>query len=401
MIGRIQKIGQTTSLALGSPFQGDFSNLKDSMMGRLGFVAALFIVVSGAIHESSASAALAWEDLTNLVNSLTVTTAHGNYCSSLTGDALCNYLAAAEILEGVESGVGNGADLIHMTDFSSSTSSAALSQIFMVPFADKLYKHNNYSDSEEELLKGAQSVATMKKKGAIDGTLIASLGGNWELYTATTLTATYYAHVVYPRHPVAEVPCFLYEETAAAADNEKKLKLGSSAFAAYDFVKVYDDAFSSFTSSTEVQVTMDGEIIQNLVGGSLLQRLQGPFRNGKAEAYGNDGDMLLDPCSHKSSRSFWRGKEITIINAHAQHGAAKYLYHGYGVATADTIDSQLEAAGVAVEKRREIVNDFDQMHAPRAASRVLRGGLPAGMNRREDLRTQGDRAGQGFQIIID
>ena len=139
--------------------------------------------------------------------------------------------------------------------------------------------------------------------------------------TASTLRV--YAVVAHTSKPVAYCP----SNFQAVNSNESNYNLATDGrLTALQFLAILDDAYSTLTAPTEPRLTVDDQVVQQLVSGQNLDEISDLFKEQKSELYGDDGVTLVSkgaaPHLAVSGRKFsvWGARE-------QQTSAVRYIYH--------------------------------------------------------------------------
>lgn len=367
-----QHLFTVSQLALGAQFTKNFEALSDGIKGFFGNIVGLRLFFDADIAESSAAADLEHETLRNFMSSLTIKNPTAEWCSAITGRDLLNLLFHSGIL------CENATDLIETVDFSSSTSSADMEQEYLIPFALGHYLPRNFS--EEDDLMGSVPVSMMKKSGSMSASLISSLGGNWGLYGATTVTVYCYADIVWTRKPVTYVPSFFKAQDWNS--DQFELDTGGRAVS-IPYLAVFDDDFLTFTLPTEPRVEMDGNTVQSLVTGSEINKRVSWNKDDIRSLYADPSVCLMVPSDANDPGGWPTGRIIKVVKAGAQHtGDSRYVYMGYQETKPTDLLNQLEAQGFNSMNPsvQEAVKDLSTLRPSEAGrpSRILKNNLPAG-----------------------
>jgi hypothetical protein len=366
----VQQIGQKSSVVLGDSLQVDGKSLRTKIGNKFCNVVGLILSFEGYVKESSAAAGLTKSYAWNILNSITLSMPGGPWCTQVAGRDLINFLGRC-------GNYGyNAGGLTHITDIGTSASDVALRTKYLIPLAPGFFG-NQGSFDDASCLAGA--VPGELFKSSFSGTLnvISALMGNWIIGT-TASTLRVYAICAHTSKPIAYCP----SNFQAVNSNESTYDLATDGrLTALQSMVVLDDAYSTLTAPTEPRLTVDDQVVQQLVSGQNLDEISEIWKEYKSELYFDDGVTLLVPghAPHLAPS----GRRFSVWGAREQQTTAvRYLYHTISEPEVGLIATSLALEGVPEDQIRNVIADYSNLAiAPVGrASSVVVSGVPAGLS---------------------
>ncbi len=344
--------GSTTTGALGTVVSGaNFGNLTQ-MPGLFGYVIGVILRVSGTLTQGSATAVLTKQEISNIISSLTLQFGEENWCASVSGRALTNYLCNT----GIASLAAKRANFIQDADFANDTNDHALLQYYLLPLAPGMYRE---TDDSEEDLSGAVPFWAAMNKGQLSYSIVSTLTSAWAVKTATNLTVTCYPEVVYTDQPITWVRTHLFEQSKAAGEDQ--FDLPGSGKRTIDLATVHSTNYATaFTGAASPMLNVDGIPVQQLVPGDHLNGIAA-MRGyaGAASLNWDDGNIIIAQES-PSTAGFITGSKFQVANWHQTHAAAaKYIVHDFRQPTAlEMQDDLAQTKGVGEAVAAEVAAEY-------------------------------------------
>lgn len=380
-----QLLAQKSSVVLGDSFQIDGKALRTRIGNKFAHVVGLVLSFEGFAKESTAAAGLAKATAWAVLNSITLSMPGGPWCTQVSGRDLLNYLARSG-----NYGYNTGS-MCPIADIGTSGTDVALRVKYLIPLAPGFFNNQGAFDDASAL---AGAVPGELFKSSFSGTLnvISALTGNWVIGSANASTLRVYAIVAHTSKPIAYCP----SNFQAVNSNESNYDLATDGrLTALDFCAVLDDAYSTLTAPTEPRLTVDDQVVQQLVSGQNLDEISECFKEYRSELYFDDGVTLVTPGAAPHLNV--AGRRFSIWGAREQQtSAVRYIYHTISEPEVGMIATSLALEGVPSDQIQNVINDYSNLAiAPVGrASSVVVSGVPAGL-----VVAPEDRAGRS--VVLD
>lgn len=316
----IQKtLKKVTTIGAGGGDTFNFANIQQ-VKGLYAYVVGAFVRITGSITQTSGTDTLTVKVMRKLLKSLTVTHAEGEWCSSISGVDLCQFLLANGIM--TDANLGGWMEDAALTGTSANT----VDQSFLVTFAPYWYLAGGQGRDESDLI-GAIPVEALKDGGQVSFTVAADgdLTGNFGVTSGTTYTVEVFPEVVYTNKPITWVRTQFHAQAAAA--NENTFNAPGSGVRQILSLIVGDDAWSSFTQpdTNNLIMSIDDRVVQRLVDGSVINKFRDARATEDYDAQMEDALILMSMLSAPGPAGLPLCRDLSVDHAHLDHGAARYL----------------------------------------------------------------------------
>jgi hypothetical protein len=306
-----------TGVGLGENLRETFRKIAASRANLLGYLRAVQIVVTGAVIQSAATAALAKEVIWNLLN----ISLRGNM-----HDWLKNVPSGCIFIQNVKDGSvkSTNVDTFVSADFVNNTDSQSFEQHFLIPMSPKAYVP---AISQRSPRDGIFLLAGMRDWGEIEMNTRAALGGDWALdgdLTVKVLLHTYYS-------PRAIFPAPWVMDQQVSADNE--IQFPARPRAKIDSVWCTDEDFDAWViPAGNVRMELDGLDLVKNVTGAMLEDYQNCFsEDGQNDIVDNNFTNFLDINNSGSLADMPDGGVLKVVDANQSQGdsIARYVTRRY------------------------------------------------------------------------
>ena len=342
--------------SLGDRIRETFRQIPANRGGLHGYLTGIQVIITGIIKERIATNPLLKEDVWGLMGPTTV---RGNSHVWL-DNCPSEIIVAANLIDEIIQ--PDNHDGFVDADFASSTDDQNLRMEWMIPICPKMFRSAGTKGNKD----GIWPLAAMLDQGVIDFTLLASLGGAWQVKPDTNLTVKIVLHTYYTEDAIFSNPWRI--QTSTTSDSRYTFPAFEGKC---DMLFISDDNHDVYTLPTgNPRLTVDGLVIQDTLTGFEIHAAHDVGRDrGLNDEWDNVLLPLVCSTSQKGFMDCLYGSKYIVDDCNDTNSASRYTIRR-------SMDLGVEGSAVMAELLQVRINPAaEQNRLELAGSRTRAGEL--------------------------